>query len=176
MRALPIATRLHPLRARRADIRDLIGDQIAVAVVERVAGRGKQVDGAAHGHAAIKAPVRHAAQRDRLRRARRLRRGLVDRTAAARADLQRTGARLSLPLLSSRLDRARERLAGLGRLHGSLDPDRVLQRGYVRVTAPDGRTLTSRAVAGATSAASSTARLLVSLTLRSCSIHVPTTR
>jgi exodeoxyribonuclease VII large subunit len=84
----------------------------------------------------------------------RLRRGLVDRTAAARADLQRTGARLSLPLLSSRLDRARERLAGLGRLHGSLDPDRVLQRGYVRVTAPDGRTLTSRAVAGAEAALS----------------------
>ena len=78
----------------------------------------------------------------------RLRRGLVDRTATARADLQRAGGRLSLPLLSARLDRAVERLAGLARLHASLDPDRVLQRGYVRVTAPDGRTLTSRALAG----------------------------
>ena len=36
---------------------------------------------------------------------------------------------------------------GLARLHGSLDPDRVLQRGYVRVTGPDGQTLTSRVTA-----------------------------
>ena len=79
--------------------------------------------------------------------AERLRRGLVDRTALARGELQRVGGRLSLPLLSSRLDRARERLDGLARLHGSLDPDRVLQRGYVRVTGPDGQTLTSRVTA-----------------------------
>jgi len=79
--------------------------------------------------------------------AERLRRGLVDRTALARGELQRVGGRLSLPLLSSRLDRARERLEGLARLHASLDPDRVLQRGYVRVTGADGRTLTSRASA-----------------------------
>ena len=84
----------------------------------------------------------------------RLRRGLVDRTAAASAQLQRTGARLSLPLLSSRLHRAQERLGGLVRLHASLDPDRVLQRGYVRVTGADGRTLTSCAAAGAQSALS----------------------
>ena len=42
---------------------------------------------------------------------------------------------------------AQERLAGLARLHASLNPDAVLQRGYVRVTGADGATLTSRAAA-----------------------------
>lgn len=74
----------------------------------------------------------------------RLRRSLVDRTQLARGDLQRVGGRLSLPLLSARLDRARDRLEATGRFLKSLDPDRVLQRGYVRVTAADGRTLVSR--------------------------------
>lgn len=77
----------------------------------------------------------------------RLRRGLVDRTHLARGAFQRIDSRLSLPLLSARLDRAQERLAGLARLHASLNPDAVLQRGYVRVTGADGATLTSRAAA-----------------------------
>ncbi|MFC0589871.1 exodeoxyribonuclease VII large subunit [Novosphingobium aquiterrae] len=74
----------------------------------------------------------------------RLRRSLGERTMLARGDLQRVGGRLSLPLLSARLDRARDRLDSAGRFLQSLDPDRVLQRGYVRVTAPDGRTLVDR--------------------------------
>lgn len=77
----------------------------------------------------------------------RLRRSLVDRTQLARGELQRVGGRLSLPLLSARLDRARDRLEATERFLRSLDPDRVLQRGYVRVTAPDGRTLVSRETA-----------------------------
>jgi exodeoxyribonuclease VII large subunit len=81
----------------------------------------------------------------------RLRRGLIDRTHLARSDFQRVDSRLSLPLLSARLDRAAERLAGLARLHASLDPDSVLQRGYVRVTAGEA-TLTSRAAAAAEAA------------------------
>lgn len=76
----------------------------------------------------------------------RLRRGLIDRTHLARNAFQRLDSRLSLPLLSARLDRAAERLAGLARVHASLDPDSVLQRGYVRVTAGDA-TLTNRAAA-----------------------------
>ncbi|MFM5886471.1 MAG: exodeoxyribonuclease VII large subunit [Novosphingobium sp.] len=74
----------------------------------------------------------------------RLRRSLTERTQLARGELQRVGGRLSLPLLSARLDRARDRLESAGRFLQSLDPDRVLQRGYVRVTAADGRTLVSR--------------------------------
>lgn len=77
----------------------------------------------------------------------RLRRSLADRTQLSRAELQRVGARLSLPLLAARLDRARDRLEATGRFLHSLDPDRVLQRGYVRVTAADGRTLVSREAA-----------------------------
>jgi len=81
----------------------------------------------------------------------RLRRGLVDRTHLARGSFERVGSRLSLPLLSARLDRAQERLAGLARLHASLNPDAVLQRGYVRVTAGDGATLTTRVAAASES-------------------------
>ena len=79
--------------------------------------------------------------------AERLRRGLYERTVLARSALQRHAARLSLPLLRGRLDRARDRLEALVRLAASLDPDRVLERGYARVTGADGRTLTSRAAA-----------------------------
>ena len=87
----------------------------------------------------------HAQRLDQA--AERLRRGLVDRTHLARNAFQRLDSRLSLPLLSARLDRAQERLAGLARLHASLNPDAVLQRGYVRVTGADGATLTTRAAA-----------------------------
>lgn len=87
----------------------------------------------------------HAQRLDQA--AERLRRGLVDRTHLARGNYERVGGRLSLPLLSARLDRAQERLAGLARLHASLNPDAVLQRGYVRVTGAGGATLTSLAAA-----------------------------
>lgn len=95
----------------------------------------------------------------------RLRRGLSARIGVAREVLQRQSGRLSVPLLAARLDRARdrlaaqrlspalvtariearqERLAALSRLMQSLNPDAILERGYVRVTAADGRTLVSR--------------------------------
>ncbi len=98
----------------------------------------------------------------------RLRRALKDRTVSARQALQADAARLSAPLLAARLERARDRLAAarlapalvtrridtargqlaaLARIAQSLNPDNVLERGYVRVTASDGRTLTSRAAA-----------------------------
>ena len=79
----------------------------------------------------------------------RLRRGLRDRTVRAGQELQRHSGRLSLPLLSARLDRATDRLVGLTRFLTSLDPDRVLQRGYVRVTRSDGKTLTCQTLAAA---------------------------
>jgi exodeoxyribonuclease VII large subunit len=98
----------------------------------------------------------------------RLRRGLGERIVVARQALQRDRARLSAPLLAARMAHARhrldaqrlspaliatriaggrERLDGLGRLMVSLNPDAVLERGYVRVTGADGRTLVSRAAA-----------------------------
>lgn len=100
--------------------------------------------------------------------AERLRRGLSERIVVARTALQRDSGRLSGPLLKARQHRAqdrldaqrlvpaqitariaanRERLQALSRLMISLNPDSVLDRGYVRVTAVDGRTLVNKAAA-----------------------------
>jgi exodeoxyribonuclease VII large subunit len=100
--------------------------------------------------------------------AERLRRGLGERIVQARIVLQKDAARLSVPLLRSRLVQARhrldsqrlvpgllsiriaarqERLVVLERITQSLNPDNVLKRGYVRVTGADGRTLVSKAQA-----------------------------
>jgi len=78
----------------------------------------------------------------------RFRRALDNRTQLARGELQRVSARLSLPLLTARVDAAKGRLDGLARLFVSLDPDKVLARGYARVSGAGGRTLTSREAAG----------------------------
>ena len=75
----------------------------------------------------------------------RLRRGLGARTQLARGELQRVAGRLSLPLLTARLNQGQTRLEGLARLVQSLNPDGVLRRGYVRVTGGQGQTLISRA-------------------------------
>ncbi len=77
----------------------------------------------------------------------RLRRGLIQRTQLARGELQRVTGRLSAPLLQARAGAANERLAALVRLFRSLDPDRVLARGYARITGSTGQTLVDRAAA-----------------------------
>lgn len=103
----------------------------------------------------------------------RLRRGLSDRAARAREQLQSDSARLSAPLLRarisqsrSRLDAARlasrlierplaegrRRLASLERLHRQLDPKAPLARGYVLVSAPGHPVIASRAQAAAQAA------------------------
>ncbi|MEY4953082.1 MAG: hypothetical protein RL299_1506 [Pseudomonadota bacterium] len=123
------------LRKRRAVVRPLHLGR------ERLAARAERLP----APAALLSP--HAQKLDEL--AERLRRGLVDRTQLARGDLQRTAARLSLPLLKARTEHARGRLDGLARIFASLDPKRVLARGYVQVTGVDGRTLVSRGKAAA---------------------------
>ncbi len=79
--------------------------------------------------------------------AERLRRGLRDRAAQARERLQHDNARLAPALLRHRFERGRDRLAASVRLMASLDPDAVLQRGYVRVTGAGGRTVTEAVAA-----------------------------
>jgi exodeoxyribonuclease VII large subunit len=95
----------------------------------------------------------------------RLRRGLGERIVHARLALRQDAARLSAPLLAARvrhdqhrldglrlspalvtarIEAGSERLAALARLAQSLHPDKPLARGYVRVTAADGRTLISK--------------------------------
>ena len=77
----------------------------------------------------------------------RLRRGLIQRTQLARGELQRVAGRLSAPLLQARAGAANERLAALVRLFRSLDPQKVLARGYARILSHDGRTLIDRSAA-----------------------------
>jgi len=98
----------------------------------------------------------------------RLRRALRDRAGRERARLDSQGARLSLPLLRHRMERAEERLARTGlapalllrrfdhasrqfapvaRVLPQLDPDKPLARGFARVTDAAGRTVTDKSVA-----------------------------
>ena len=100
----------------------------------------------------------------------RLHRGLGARAQVAATQLQRVAGRLSLPLLSARLEQARRNLGAqrltpalltrkaaeaqrhlesTTRIMASLNPDNVLARGYVRVTGADGATLTTREAAAA---------------------------
>ncbi|MDE2302535.1 MAG: exodeoxyribonuclease VII large subunit, partial [Sphingomonadales bacterium] len=58
-------------------------------------------------------------------------------------------ARLAPALLHRRFQAAAAQLDAAARILQSLDPDVILAKGYVRVTTPDGATLTSRAAAAA---------------------------
>jgi len=77
----------------------------------------------------------------------RLRQGLRDRAGTAREALQHDRARLSPGLLRHRLERAQDRLAAIGRLMDSVDPQKLLGKGYVRVTGVAGQTLVDAAAA-----------------------------
>ena len=77
---------------------------------------------------------------------------LARRVTDARGELARAAGALRPATLERRVEAARRRLDDLGRLVDSLDPDRVLQRGYVRVTTRDGATLTGAADARAAGA------------------------
>jgi len=129
------------------------------------------------GRERLESRVRHlprpeallAAKSQRLDEAgERLRRALRERAAHAGARLDAQGARLSLPLLRHRVERAEERLARVGLTPGllqrrfdsackhfapvarvlpQLDPDKPLARGFARVTDAAGLTVTDKAQA-----------------------------
>ncbi|MET4896095.1 exodeoxyribonuclease VII large subunit [Sphingomonadaceae bacterium jetA1] len=74
----------------------------------------------------------------------RLDRGLERRVTLARGGLDRAGAALRPAILERQVERGRDRLAATWRLVQSLNPDRILERGYARITArPGGETLSS---------------------------------
>ena len=83
--------------------------------------------------------------------AERLPRALIQRTAHARADLAEVAPRLQSRLLTERVIRAQEKLAGLWRLADLAHPERPLQRGFVRVTDRAGKTIVHAADARAAS-------------------------
>ena len=77
----------------------------------------------------------------------RLGNGLRERANRARERLQSDRARLNAPLLKARVERAQDRLSAVARLMTSLDPDNVLQRGYVRVVGAGGTVTDSKSAA-----------------------------
>jgi len=74
-------------------------------------------------------------------------RALERRVAQSRGQLDRIAGALRPATLDRRLEAARQRLADFGRLLAAVDPDAPLQRGYARVTARGGATLTTAAAA-----------------------------
>ncbi|MEG3149034.1 exodeoxyribonuclease VII large subunit [Sphingomonas sp. ZT3P38] len=78
----------------------------------------------------------------------RLDRGLERRVTLARGVLDRSAGALRLSVLDRRLEDAKIRLDRTWRLAESLNPDRLLERGYVRVSArPSGVVVTTSAAA-----------------------------
>jgi exodeoxyribonuclease VII large subunit len=71
----------------------------------------------------------------------RLPRALAARATHARADLSAVAPRLRRELVEQRVAHASDRLASLWRLAGLAHRERPLERGFVRVTDRDGRTL-----------------------------------
>ena len=83
----------------------------------------------------------------------RLDRSLERRVSNARGQLDRSGGALRLSVLDQRLNTARHRLEGASRLLDSVNPDNLLQRGYVRVGAKaNGKVVTTAAEARAAGA------------------------
>ena len=82
----------------------------------------------------------------------RLRRGLSHVASDARGDLARVAGALRPAMLTQRLDADRARLDQLWRVATSLNPDRVLERGYARVERQGGGTITRAATAQAAGA------------------------
>ncbi|SEN73601.1 Exodeoxyribonuclease VII large subunit [Sphingomonas gellani] len=83
----------------------------------------------------------------------RLDRALERRVIQARGTLDRQAGALRPAVLTRRVEAARARLSDLWRLVESLNPDRILERGYARVEARgDGHTVTDAAAARAAGA------------------------
>jgi exodeoxyribonuclease VII large subunit len=117
-----------------------------IAAIQTMAARAERCARRYHerGRERLEALIRLMPSRDRLlgpQRQRadeagaRLDRGLERRIARARTDLDRTSGALRPAMLEARLEAARDRLARTGRLLESLNPDALLRRGYVRVSA-----------------------------------------
>jgi exodeoxyribonuclease VII large subunit len=79
----------------------------------------------------------------------RLPRSLGARAGHSRADLNLVAGRLRRELLDQRVGRLRDKLEAAWSMAGLVHPDRPLNRGFARVTASDGATLTSAAQARA---------------------------
>jgi len=77
----------------------------------------------------------------------RLPRSLAARAGNARADMNLIAGRLRREIIDQRIARMSEQLAAVWKMAELVHPERPLSKGYVRVTAGDGRTLTRAAEA-----------------------------
>ena len=82
----------------------------------------------------------------------RLRRGLSHIVSEARGDLARTTGALRPIMLTQRMTAAHNRLDQLWRVAASLNPDKILERGYARIERQTGGTITRAADAQAAGA------------------------
>ena len=129
-----------PVRAELAAQLSEIGQRIRACLVRNAARSGERLEAVMARWpepTALLAPIVQRADDvgDRLPRA------LAVRAAHARADLSAIAPRLRPELVTQRLERASEQVASLWRLAGLAHPERPLQRGFVRVTDRDGKTL-----------------------------------
>ena len=130
-----------------------------IAALQQMASRTERCARRYHerGRERLDALVRLLPSRDRLlgpQRQRaddmgaRLDLGLERRLGRARTELDRSSGALRPAMLDTRLHAARDRLERTGRLLESLNPDALLRRGYVRVSArPSGAVVASAAEA-----------------------------
>lgn len=82
----------------------------------------------------------------------RLRRGLSHQVSEARGDLARAAGALRPIMLTQRMTAAHNRLDQLWRVAASLNPDKILERGYARIERQTGGTVTRAADAQAAGA------------------------
>jgi len=82
----------------------------------------------------------------------RLRRGLSHQVSEARGDLARAAGALRPTMLTQRMTAAHNRLDQLWRVATSLNPDKILERGYARIERQTGGTVTRAADAQAAGA------------------------
>jgi exodeoxyribonuclease VII large subunit len=129
-----------PVRAELASMLSELGQRMRACLVRAAARASERMHLTLQRWPAAAGLFSPAGQRldevgDRLPRA------LAARAAHARADFSAVAPRLRHEQVGQRVERAAERLASLWRLAGLAHPERPLQRGFVRVTDREGRTL-----------------------------------
>ena len=129
-----------PVRAELLAMLDDRGRRLGSSL-KLQAGRSAERLGAVAGRWPDSARLFESARGSLGEIAARLPRALAARTAHARADLGEVAPRLRVALVEQRIARGQEQLKSLWRLAGLAHPERPLQRGFVRVTDRQGKTL-----------------------------------
>ena len=129
-----------PVRAELGAMLAELGQRMRTCLVRSAARAAERIDlTLARWPAGANRPAAAGQRLDEI--GDRLPRALAARASHARADFSATAPRLRHELVGQRIALASERLSSLWRLAGLAHPERPLQRGFVRVTDREGRTL-----------------------------------